>query len=145
MLRITCKKEILGMFFSLIVIAIIGFCVSLYAYIIERNIRKNPAYKPMCDINDRISCSKPIKSPYSNLFFISNALVGMAFYALTIILAVLQAKQLLLAAATCCLLATCGLAYILYAKIKSLCLVCTCTYLVNITIFLLVIRIFYIS
>jgi vitamin-K-epoxide reductase (warfarin-sensitive) len=131
------------MFIPLIIFSCIGFSISLYAYIIEQKIRSTPDYKPFCDINDRISCSKPLKSEYSNLFFFSNAIVGMVFYALTIVLAILGAKTALLVAALGCIMVTCVLAYILYAKIKSFCLVCTSTYIVNIIIFLLAIRNFY--
>lgn len=131
------------MFTPLIIVALIGFGISLYAYIIEQKIRSTPDYKPFCDINDKISCSKPLKSEYSNLFFVSNAIVGMAFYALTIVLSVLEAQKLLLVAAIASFIATCILAYILYVKIQSFCLVCTATYIVNIIILLLVIRNFY--
>lgn len=114
-----------------VVLACIGFALSLYASIVEKKLKDDPAYKPACDISDRISCSKVATSSYANLFFVSNALAGMLFYALVIILTVFDYERLLMIVLVCGALMSIYLAYILYAKIKSLCLVCTATYIIN--------------
>lgn len=114
-----------------IVLATIGFALSLYAFIVEQRLKRNTAYKPACDISDRISCSKVAASPYANLFFVSNAVVGMLFYVLVMLLAALHYERLLMVVVLGGALMSVYLAYILYAKIKSLCLVCTATYIVN--------------
>ena len=122
------------MILSIFILALIGFCIALYDYIVEQKIKKTPDYKPACDLSDRISCSKPIKSEYGNLFLISNALVGMLFYALIAVLAWFNASMLLLITAIAGCLFSVFLAYILFFKIKSLCLVCISLYFINVLI-----------
>ena len=119
------------MIISIFVLALVGFAISVYAYITEKKIRENPLYKPACDINDRISCSKPMQSQYSNLFFISNSLAGMLFYASMAILAFFDMKTFILLGAIGASIATVFLAYLLYVKIKSFCIVCSSLYLIN--------------
>lgn len=117
---------------ALIILAAIGFCISLYAYHVELKIKKSISYKPACDLSDRISCSKVMLSPYANLLMASNALVGAAYYALLIVLALFNAPlKLLFAIAVAACIISIGLAYILYAKIKSFCVVCTSIYVIN--------------
>lgn len=119
------------MMLSVFIVAVIGFCISLYTYLLEEKVKRNPEYKPACDISDRISCTKPMKSVYANLFYFSNALLGIAFYVLVAILALLEAHKLLVIAALCGCIVTCIFAYILYFKVKSLCLLCTSLYIIN--------------
>ena len=130
------------MMIEFIVPAAIGFCISLYTYVVEKKIKENPTYKPVCDISDRISCSKPMNSRYANIFFFSNALVGMLYYVLIIILAMLNATQLIFIASLCSCILSCILGYLLYFKIKSFCLLCTSLYIINLIIFLLSLRYF---
>lgn len=120
-----------------IVLSIIGFSISLYTYIVEQKIKSASSYKPVCDISDKISCSKVMKSQYSNIFFFSNAVIGMAFYILVAVLAFLHATKLLLIAAICACLVSCVLAYLLYFKIKSFCILCTSLYIVNFLLLIL--------
>ena len=125
------------MMMTIFFLALIGFGISLYTYQLEQKLKKEPEYKPSCDINDRISCTKPIKSAYGNIFYFSNALMGMIYYLLVAALALLDASQLILIAAICGCLVSAVLAYFLYFKIKSLCILCTSLYIINILILLL--------
>ncbi|MGE0206674.1 MAG: vitamin K epoxide reductase family protein [Candidatus Babeliales bacterium] len=125
------------MIISIFLVSLIGFALSYYAYNLEQKIEKNPFYKPVCDISDRFSCSKPILSQYGKLFGFSNALAGMVYYATTAILALMGQATILFYCALAALLASCVLAYILYARIKTVCLICTAIYMVNIILFLL--------
>lgn len=125
------------MLISVIIVAIIGFCISLYTYVLEQKIKREPEYKPACDISDKISCTKPMKSEYANLFFFSNALVGMLYYILIIVLAAIHVSTPLLIAAIGGCIASLILAYLLYFKIKSLCLLCTSLYIINALILIL--------
>ena len=81
---------------SVIILAVIGFCISVYAYIVEQKIKKNADYKPACDLSDRISCSKVIQSPYASLFSLSNAQAGVIYYILVAILALFRLKTVLI-------------------------------------------------
>jgi len=128
--------------FIIIALASLGFCISLYTYIIEKKIKETPEFKPVCDISDRISCSKPIKSSYSNIFFFSNAIVGMAFYVVVALLAILQVEWLLLLVTIGGSIVSCFLAYLLYFKVKSLCLLCTSLYIINFLLLLIVLKVF---
>lgn len=117
---------------SVMIIALIGLCLSGYAFFVEQKIAANPTYKPVCDLSDRISCTKPLGSKYGKFFGINNSLFGLIFYTIMIVAALFNAHALMTYGA----FAACGvsvvLAYILYFKIHSFCLVCSSIYLVNI-------------
>lgn len=123
---------------SIIVLAIIGIALSLYAYYLEYKVQMDPGYNAACDINDQASCTKVIKSPYSKTFGIPNSFLGLGYYCAVIGLVLTQQPQLLSYLVVGGLLATAYYAYILFAKIKTICLVCTSTYIVNVLIFLFV-------
>lgn len=123
------------MYFNIIIgLGILGFAISLYTYFVEQKLRNDSNYKPVCDLSDRISCSKVINSEYSNIFFFSNAIAGMLFYTGIVILALLGQTKLLLIASIASCLFTCYLAYLLYFKIKSYCILCTSLYVINFAI-----------
>jgi vitamin-K-epoxide reductase (warfarin-sensitive) len=112
-------------------LAAIGFALSLYAYLVDKKLKADPTYTPACDISDNISCSKVATSPYANLLSVPNAVIGMFFYALVMLFAWFGYEQLLMVAVIAGALISLYLAYLLYFKIKSLCLVCIATYIVN--------------
>ena len=116
---------------TLFTLAITGFLISIYAYITEEKLKKDSSFKPACDLSDRISCSKPLKSEYANLFYISNTIAGIMFYALLAILAFFNMTAALFYAAIAACIASIYLAYLLYFKIGALCLLCTSLYIVN--------------
>lgn len=122
---------------SLIFISLFGLALSFYAYLIERTLAKNPTYKPVCDISDKMSCTAPIKSTYSKLLSLSNAVWGMLFYTTIILMALLHMKQAALLITTIGIIYSIYLAYILAFKIRSWCLICTSLYIIDITLFVL--------
>ncbi len=130
-----------GSFFMLLIsmslVAGLGFVVSLYTYFIERKIAQNTHYKAACDLSDVVSCSKPIKSPYGKLFGISNALLGLAYYAFVFILVLLQSKIVLYIAALVAFLFSLYLAWLLYFRIRAFCILCTSTYVINLILLIL--------
>lgn len=130
---------------SIIILAVLGFGISLYTYVVENKIKKDSNYKPACDLSDRISCSKPMLSPYGNIFFFSNAVAGMLYYILIGLLAYVQAVNLLLIATVGGFLFSLILAYLLYFKIKAICLLCTSLYIVNIALLILSIKLWNLS
>ena len=117
--------------FVFIMLAALGLGISLYTYVIEQRLKRDVSYKPVCDISDRISCSKPMQSQYASLFYFSNALVGTVFYGLLIALALVEARNLMFIATIGASIVSCVLAYLLYVKIKALCLLCTSLYIIN--------------
>ena len=62
------------MIISIMILSCLGFFVSLYTFIIEEKIKRDRSYKPVCDISDAISCSKPIMIQYGNLIGFSNTI-----------------------------------------------------------------------
>ncbi len=116
----------------IMLIALLGLIISLYSYWVERQLLQNVNYKPACDISDHISCSKPFASIYSAVLGISNTVVSIMFYTSMFWLAVGDFNKLLFIGATVSVLFSLYLAYLLYFKIRSLCLICTSLYIVNI-------------
>jgi len=104
---------------------------------LEQKIQRDSSYRPACDLSDTVSCSKPITSKYNTLFFVSNAVVGMLYYLLFFVCAIFELYQLLFAFSIVALLASLVFAWILYSRIKAVCIVCTSIYGVNILLFFL--------
>jgi len=121
---------------EIIILAIIGFILSLYALSIEKKFKKE-AYKPACDINDKISCTKALTSPYAKIFKIKNSLLGIFFYTLIIILAIISQIQTIFYLSIISVLGSIYLAYISYFKLKTICIICTSIYLVNILLLII--------
>lgn len=116
---------------AILILAIIGFIISVYTYITEQKVKNDATFKPACDLSDKISCSKPMLSPYANLFFFSNALVGIAYYVLIAVLAYFNLMNIIFFAALGSCAVSCVLAYLLYFKIQAFCILCTSLYIVN--------------
>ena len=118
-------------------VAVIGFLLSLYALHVENKARKTKGkYKALCDINDIVSCSSTLTSKYSTIFGISNSYLGILFYTLIFILTFFDVKYIFYLAILSGMV-TVYLAYLLYFKLRKICLVCNSLYVVN--IFLLII------
>lgn len=128
------------MMIEIMILAVLGFGVSLYTYLLEQKVKKMPQYKPMCDISDSISCTKPMKSSYASLFYISNAFLALVFYVLIFILALFQLKPFLMVIVLAGCAMSCVLAYLLYFKIKSLCILCTTLYVINFLLLYVLLR-----
>ncbi len=124
----------------IVLLSFLGFCVSLYAYSIVQNLKKDPSYKPVCNLSDRISCTKPLESPYGKLLGFSNSFLGLVYYPIMGLLAIFGNAISLLLVATGSLVITLYLAYLLFFKVKSLCLICLSIYAVNISIFIVAFR-----
>lgn len=125
---------------ALIILSALGFGLSLYAYYLEHKLQEDPNYHPVCNISDRVSCTKPITSPYGKLLGFSNSILGLIFYPLLGCLALLNQPKILQIAAIGLLLVTVYLAYILFAKVKAICPLCLAVYLVNIGIAFICLR-----
>jgi vitamin-K-epoxide reductase (warfarin-sensitive) len=120
----------------IVILALIGLVLSLYAHHLEQKIKSDPHYKASCDINDRISCTRPLLSPYANFFYLPNSLLGIFFYGTLAVVAFCGLHAFVLIMAIAGIIASCVLAYLLYFEIKSFCIVCTSLYVVNILILL---------
>ncbi|OGB97201.1 hypothetical protein A3F06_02320 [candidate division TM6 bacterium RIFCSPHIGHO2_12_FULL_36_22] len=112
-------------------VAVIGIILCLYGFAIEQKVAKDKKYKPVCDISDKISCSRAINSKYGKLFGISNTLVGMVYYLTIIFLQYFNLSALVFYLTLAGGCASIVLAFILYVRIKTLCLLCTTAYVIN--------------
>ena len=115
-----------------LILAMLGLIIALYGFTVERSLKKDMLYKAACDISDTISCTRPMLSQYNSMLGISNSLAAMIYYAIIIVLLILEQQQLLMIVLASGLVVTVIFAYILYFKIRSLCLICTSLYLINI-------------
>ena len=116
---------------TILLLSVIGFAISLYGFSIEEKLKKNPEYKPLCDFSANASCTKPMKSSFGKILGISNTIIGMIFYAGIALLSCLGYHELVLLGAIGACVVSVFLAYILYFKLKTVCLICTLTYAVN--------------
>ncbi len=111
-----------------------GLLLALYAMHVEHKATRNKRYRALCDINDRISCSKAFTSRYGYHFGISNAVWGVVFYVLVGALLFLEAFWVVFVLALIATLGSFYLAYFLYFKLKDFCIICTGIYLVNLAL-----------
>ncbi len=118
----------------LLVLSIIGILLSLYALYVEKKVEKNKNYSAACDINDRMSCTKAFKSGYAKTFGIQNSVLGVVLYLVIIMLLLAGRVDFVFYISVLSIIASIYFAYVLYAKVRSFCVVCHGIYLVNILI-----------
>ena len=118
----------------LIILSSAGFLLSMYSAWVDGNLRKIVRYKPACDINNNISCSKVFNSRYGRLLGFSNAYLGLAGYALVFVLTSFEMLPIVNVLAFISVALSIILAYWSYIKLRIFCLVCTLTYLINIAL-----------
>merc|ERR1712212_391568 len=133
-----------------------GLTISAYSYYVSMAKKADENYVALCDIDEKISCSKVFTSKYGKGFGLvelitgdethpmnqPNSLYGIIFYALfgmlylcsgsSNFLANLQFYSFILANVM-----SCYLGYILYFVLEDLCVLCLSTYVVNFMLLLL--------
>lgn len=119
------------------VVSLVGLLLSVYAYYVEVRVQKDASYKAICDLNNRVSCTRVLKSGYGHMFGISNAIPGMIFYLMMFALSGYGLSMYLFWLALASFLFSIYLGYILYFKVKSFCLICNGIYLVNVILLVL--------
>ncbi len=118
----------------IIILATIGLIISIYGITVERKLQQDAQYKAACDISDTISCTRPFLSPYGKILGISNIWASALYYLIILAATLLNQPQLVMVITSVGLVVTIVFAYILYFKVKSLCLICTSLYIVNIAL-----------
>ncbi|RMD67373.1 hypothetical protein D6817_01820 [Candidatus Pacearchaeota archaeon] len=114
-------------------LALAGFFISLYSFLVTQKLahKKNRNYKPLCDLSDRVSCTRAFTSPHGKLFKFHNSLLGMFFYPALILLNILSLTTLIKFLVALAAIFSLWLAYISYIKMRNFCIVCSAIYLVN--------------
>ncbi|XP_055843218.1 vitamin K epoxide reductase complex subunit 1-like protein 1 [Episyrphus balteatus] len=138
---------------GMILTCLIGLALSGYATYVEIRVEKDDDYQAMCDISEKISCTKVFASRYGKGFGIigwilgeesllntPNGELGIVFYIVIGILSLVEGSfsskiQLFLAILSNCM--SIYLAYLLYFVLDNLCVVCVGTYGVNLVLLLL--------
>lgn len=116
-----------------VMLSLYGMQVHIYANTTDNN-NKNKE-KQWCDINDRVSCSRAINSPYGKIIWnIPNPVLGVLYYTAVLISHRLDITILTKSIAVVGVLFSCFLGYILAFKIKTVCVICIAVYIVNIAL-----------
>ena len=121
----------------ILVLSLLGAVASVYAFYLERKVSKNSKYKAVCDINDKMSCTKAFSSGYGKLFGVSNGVMGIIFYLLIIAMVLFQFSSYIFYLAILSVLASLYLWYLLTFKVKAVCVVCYTIYGINIALLIL--------
>ena len=116
---------------TILILTIIGFFLSIYAFRVENKMREDKKYRAACDINNKVSCTKAFGSKYGKTFGLSNSLYGMFFYFVIFLLSLSGLIEYIFYLSLLSVLGSVYLVYVLYFKVKSFCLVCNGIYLVN--------------
>ncbi len=119
------------MVFSLTATALGGILLSIYAFYVENKNRKEKSYKPVCDITEKVSCTKAFSSQYGKILGISNSAIGIFFYLLILILSITNQIKIIFYFSVLAFTGTIYLSYISYFRLKNFCLVCTGIYIIN--------------
>lgn len=132
---------------GLVGLSVCGFLLSLYTSYVELRAEHDHSYKAMCDISERISCTKVFTSRYGrgfgivgpvlgddSLLNVPNGFYGIFYYFIVAALsfsdhlAISRLNSYLILLSNCLSL---YLAYLLYYVLQDMCIVCVTTYAVN--------------
>jgi vitamin-K-epoxide reductase (warfarin-sensitive) len=140
-------------------LSIFGIALSLYTVYVEykaHTAESDNPYVALCDISEKMSCSKVFLSEYGKIFSSlgvipkdsaldqPNACYGILFYSIVSSVGALAhvdkistslAKDILLICATSSVLLSAYLSYILAEVLQDVCVVCFSTYVVNFLLF----------
>lgn len=122
----------------IVTLCALGLLVSAYGMRVERKVKRDPSYTPLCNVGGKVMCSPALTSKYSHLLGISNSALGMMFYPAVAVLAILGLETLVLLAVIAAAIGSLVLAYLLVTRIKEICLVCSSIYVINLALLVIV-------
>ncbi|MDO8509112.1 MAG: vitamin K epoxide reductase family protein [Nanoarchaeota archaeon] len=114
------------------IISILGALFSVYAFKVELKSSRHENYKAVCDIHEKMSCTKAFTSPYGSIFGISNSLMGLYFYSLIFVLSFFSQFKAIFYLSILAVIVSIYLAYILFIKMKNFCIVCASIDIINV-------------
>ncbi|XP_052839112.1 LOW QUALITY PROTEIN: vitamin K epoxide reductase complex subunit 1 [Drosophila gunungcola] len=128
-----------------------GLAISVYSLYVKKKLEEDENYRPICDVNDNISCSLVFKSIYGDGFGLSkitkinypNGVIGCVFYVLYFVSSFFKHQWLCLAQLLICTLTLflcVYLAFLLLFFFYDCCLVCLAIYLIHTWLFQEVVR-----
>jgi vitamin-K-epoxide reductase (warfarin-sensitive) len=113
------------------ILSLLGLALTFYAIYIRNKKLEHPHYKPLCDINKHVSCTKAFMSDYFTVLFFPNTVYGLVYYGLCFLFSFSRVNYIFYISIPA-ILFTFYLAYLSYFKQKNFCVVCTLLYLINI-------------
>jgi len=120
------------------ILAIIGIILSVYILYVQSRVKKSKRdgtkYQAACDINDKYSCTGVVVTKYGRVLYLSNALIGIMFYLLVIILEQLKQNKEIIYLSYFAVLFSAYLFFTANYKLKKQCIVCNITHIINILI-----------
>ena len=117
------------------ILSALGIVLSLYTLYLHWKISKEEKYQAVCDLSDRFSCTKSIRSPEGKIFGIPNGVFGIGFYGLILILTFTDFTNYIFPLTAWGVVASMYFAYQLYFRVKTVCLVCNSIYVINVLLF----------
>jgi uncharacterized membrane protein/protein-disulfide isomerase len=122
----------------LLAFAALGLGAAATSSYVHYQLLTDPTYSSFCDVNARVNCTQAYLSSYGSLFGVPVALFGVFFFTLVLLLAGVggRARSTVRDAIPAYIFAisTVGLAFIFYlgwasyVQLKTLCMLCTLTY-----------------
>jgi vitamin-K-epoxide reductase (warfarin-sensitive) len=128
------------MLLSVVILSVAGLAVCLYGFYVERQLKIDNTYKAACDLSDVASCTKTFLSPWGKLLGVSNIYIGLIFYLVMLVLGIMHMTCWAFLGAVGACIGSLYLAYILYTKVKTFCLICTSLYVINALLLLVTYR-----
>ena len=123
--------------YPLVILSAFGLLISIYAFIVKRRMGKDKNYKPLCDISERISCTKAMGSEFGSMFLVPNSVYGIIFYGLMLFLSWMGLIPWVFWLSVISVLGSLFLAYVSFFKLKVVCPLCLMIYIINIAMLLL--------
>lgn len=131
---------------ALLIVITLGLLVSIYGLYVEVKHDRDHSYQPMCDISEKVSCSAAFFTEYGRglgllpeVISYRNPVYAIIFYpTLLLVLGTGRGRLnaiLFLALAFVPVVVASYLAYILFAVLKVVCVVCISVYVLNALLF----------
>ncbi len=118
----------------LYILVIFGLALSIYSSYVTSRIKRNINYRPFCDVNNRVSCTKVFNSLYGSHFGIPNSWWGVIFYIFIFVLLTFGYLEILFFSAMVSVFFSLYLGYLMYSRIGKFCFICSLIYLINIAL-----------
>jgi len=132
------------MILALRIFLVLGMLVALYTWRVKIKGEEKKKYNPVCDINDRVSCTKAVNSKYGSLLkILPNHVLGLLFYVSAFAISFTSYDGLIFFMTIPAIIMTLVLAYISVFIQKNFCVVCICSYIVNIAVLILSYRLYF--
>jgi len=123
------------MIWALYLAAGLGLLGSLYTWYIHFRHIRNPEYESVCDINEEVNCTKVVTGKYGSMFLMPNSIWGFLYYSIILTLVYHGLLVPIFWLSIISVIGSIYMGYLLYFKLRQMCILCTLIYVVNIAMF----------